>query len=176
MIFRDKKNDNTTQFTIVNSEELKCLLTTEIPTVVIKPLTLDTNLNLINIHSNPRLCPIRIKTLRYDMGRIDQVCRYCEAKFWMLEKKQNSGLAAPKFFVCCAILACTSFGAKVDQQFVEQEGNSPAFAQLYIYDTAYEIQNRHNTMNQLNELSEDILQTLQNVLDKSNPYIQKFHQ
>ncbi|CAG8578066.1 26824_t:CDS:2, partial [Dentiscutata erythropus] len=234
--FRDKKNDNTTQFTIIDFEELECLLTTEIPTVVIEPLTLDTNLDLINIHPNPRPHSIHIKTLRHDMGRMDQACRHCEAKFWMLEKEQNSGLAAPKFPVCCAsgkvklppliqlpphllnlyisnthlankfqkniraynsVLACISFGAKVNQQFVGQsvsnfrihgqvyhlirlllpeKSNSLAFAQLYIYDTVHEIENCHNTMNQLNELSEDILQTLQNVLDESNSYIQKFCQ
>ncbi|CAG8784527.1 11656_t:CDS:2, partial [Dentiscutata erythropus] len=53
------------------------------------------------------------------------------------------------------------------------EGHTPAFAQIYIYDTANEITNHHNIMQELNE---NILQSLQNMLDICNPYIQNFCQ
>ncbi|CAG8688462.1 9249_t:CDS:2 [Dentiscutata erythropus] len=197
--FRDKKDKNNTLFTIIDSEELECLLITEIPTIVIEPLY--TNPDLINIYPNRRPYPSHIKTLCHDMGRMDQICRHCKAKFWMLEKDQNSGLASPRFLVCYTnskvklsplfqpppcllelytsntlfaskfrknirayntVLACTSFGSNVDQQFLEQgvsnfhihgqnyhlispllskEGNPSAFAQIYIYDTAHEVEN-----------------------------------
>ncbi|CAG8560469.1 11832_t:CDS:2 [Dentiscutata heterogama] len=89
-----------------------------------------------------------------------------------------------------------SFGANVDQQFVRQsvlnfyihgqvyhcigsllseEGHTPTFAQLYIYDTMHEVENRCNIMNHFNELSKNILQTLQSIFNKCNPYIQNFH-
>ena len=52
-----------------------------------------------------------------------------------------------------------------------EEGHQPAFAQLYIYDSVYEIKNHHNVMQ---ELDEEILQNLLNMLDECNPYIQNF--
>ncbi|CAG8724603.1 16411_t:CDS:2, partial [Dentiscutata erythropus] len=89
-------------------------------------------------------------------------------------------------------LACTSFGANIDNQFLEHgianfrihgqvyllielllpnEGRTLAFAQLYIYDTANKITNRQNAIHELNK---NILQSLQNMLDICNPYIQNF--
>ncbi|CAG8791931.1 18946_t:CDS:2 [Dentiscutata erythropus] len=200
--FRDKKNKNNTLFTIIDFEKLKCLLTTEIPTIVIKPLY--TNPNLINICPNRRPYPSRIKTLRYDMRRMDQTCRYCKAKFWILEKNQNSGLAFPRFSVCCVngkvklpflfqppphllelytlntllasefqknvrgyntVLACTFFGSN---SIVIRKRQLSSICSIYIYDTAYEVENHLNVMDDLNP---KILQTLQNILDECNPYI-----
>ena len=63
------------------------------------------------------------------------------------------------------LLACTSFGANIGKEFqgqgisnfringqvyhsigslLPEDGNSPMFAQLYIYDTEHENKNRHN--------------------------------
>ena len=39
---------------------------------------------------------------RHELGRMDQICIYCNAKFWINEKDQNSSLAFPSFAVCCA--------------------------------------------------------------------------
>ena len=132
-------------------------------------------------------------TTRHELGRMDQVCNHCGAKFWINEKSQNSSQASPSFAVCCAggkvslppllkppsyllylytssnpdavsfcknirgynnLLACTSFGANVNKEFqgqgisnfqihgqvyhcigslLPEDGNPPAFAQLYIY-------------------------------------------
>ena len=89
------------------------------------------------------------------------------------------------------ILACTSLGANIDTfqgqgvsnfrihgqvyhrigPLLPEEGHLPAFAQLYIYDSVHENDNRHNIMQ---ELDENILQNLLNVLDECNPYIQNF--
>ncbi|GET67424.1 uncharacterized protein LOC104885245 [Rhizophagus irregularis DAOM 181602=DAOM 197198] len=92
------------------------------------------------------------------------------------------------------ILACTSFGANIDESFQGQgvsnfkihgqiyhrvgslmpdEGQKPVFAQLYIYDTDHENSNRLHVMRDLNA---EMLQNLQNMLDTSNPYIQNFRQ
>ena len=92
------------------------------------------------------------------------------------------------------LLACTSFGANISKEFqgqgisnfringqvyhsigslLPEDGNSPMFAQLYIYDTEHENKNRHNIMQ---DLDNDILFNLQNMLDKCNPYIQSFRQ
>ncbi|CAG8806347.1 16575_t:CDS:1, partial [Dentiscutata erythropus] len=91
-------------------------------------------------------------------------------------------------------LACISFGANINNQFLEHgisnfqihdqvyhligsllpnEGHTLAFAQIYIYDTANKITNHYNVMQELNE---NILQSLQNILDICNPYIQNFCQ
>ena len=170
---------------------------------------------------------------RHKLGRMEQLCTYCGAKFWMEEKGQNSSQTFPSFPVCCAggkvslppllrppsylmdlytssnsdavsfqknirgynnLLACTSFGTNVSNEFQKQgisnfrihgqvyhrigsllpeDGCSPTFAQLYIYDTEHENENRHNIMH---DLDNDILRHLQNMLDEYNPYIQSFRQ
>jgi len=89
------------------------------------------------------------------------------------------------------VLACTSFGANIETfqgqgisnfrihgqvyhwigSLLPEEGHQPAFAQLYIYDSEHEIENRYNVMQ---ELDEEILQNLLNMLDECNPYIQNF--
>ena len=92
------------------------------------------------------------------------------------------------------LLACTSFGANIDENFQKQgisnfrihgqvyhrigsllpeNGHLPTFAQLYIYDTEHENKNRHNIMQ---DLDDDILLHLQNMLDGCNPYIKNFRQ
>ncbi|RIA91507.1 hypothetical protein C1645_692614, partial [Glomus cerebriforme] len=53
------------------------------------------------------------------------------------------------------------------------EGHTSVFAQLYIYDTMHENENRHNIMR---ELDANILQYLTEMLDECNPYIQNFRQ
>ena len=169
----------------------------------------------------------------HELGRMDQICIHCGAKFWINEKDQKSSQTSPSFTVCCAggkvklspllkppayllnlytspnsdaalfrknirgynnLLACTSFGANIDERFQRQgvsnfqihgqiyhrigsllpeNGHSPAFAQLYIYDTEHENENRQNIMQDLNN---DILLNLQNILDECNPYIRSFRQ
>jgi hypothetical protein len=92
------------------------------------------------------------------------------------------------------ILVCASFGANLAKSFQGQgvfnfkihgqiyhrigsllpdDGRSPVFAQLYIYDTNYENTNRLHVMHDLNA---NILQNLQDILNTYNLYIQKFHQ
>ncbi|CAB4491168.1 unnamed protein product [Rhizophagus irregularis] len=39
---------------------------------------------------------------RHDLGRMDQICTYCGAKFWMNEKDKHSTQNSPSFAVCCA--------------------------------------------------------------------------
>ena len=93
-----------------------------------------------------------------------------------------------------SLLACTSFGANVNKEFqgrgvsnfvihgqvyhligslLPEEGESPRFAQLYIYDTDNETRNRSNIMDNLDIT---ILQNLQNMLHTVNPYIKAFRQ
>jgi PIF1-like helicase/Helitron helicase-like domain at N-terminus len=170
---------------------------------------------------------------RHELDRMDQICIYCNAKFWIDEKDHRSSQRSPSFAVCCAggkvrlppllklpsylldlytssnsdatsfrrnirgynnLLACTSFGANINKEFQKQgvsnfqihgqvyhcigsllpeDGCSPMFAQLYIYDTEHENENRQNIMQDLNN---NILQNLQNILDEWNPYIQSFRQ
>ncbi len=38
----------------------------------------------------------------YKLGRMNQTCIHCGAKFWMKEKNRNSSLASPAFSTCCA--------------------------------------------------------------------------
>jgi len=39
----------------------------------------------------------------HELGRMNQTCVHCGAKFWMEEKNQNSSLASPTFLTCCAL-------------------------------------------------------------------------
>ena len=43
-----------------------------------------------------------VEDIRHDLGRMDQLCLHCNAKFWMGEKDINSSQASPTFAVCCA--------------------------------------------------------------------------
>jgi hypothetical protein len=168
---------------------------------------------------------------RYELGRMNQICTRCNAKFWIEERNHCSSKTSPTFTVCCTggkvmlspllkppsylldlytsssseassfrkniraynnLLACTSFGADIDERFqgqgvsnfrvhgqiyhrigslLPENGHPPMFAQLYIYDTEHENMNRHNIMQDLND---DILQHLQDMLDECNPYIRSF--
>ena len=147
---------------------------------------------------------------RHELGRINQICICCGAKFWVEEKNHNSRKNSLAFTKYCAdgkvilpslleppsyllnlytssdpisnsfrknirgynnLLACTSFGADIDERFQRQGisnfqihgqvyhcigsllpevGHSPMFAQLYIYDTEHENENRHSIMQDLN--------------------------
>ncbi|CAG8600420.1 14782_t:CDS:2, partial [Racocetra fulgida] len=142
--FRDNNKETTSHLSIDVSEELQYLLNTKVPTVVVKTPAIDTesdsddlspllttevptitNLELTNTQSNPSSC--RDKTKRHDM-----------AKFWMIEKDQNSGYAAPKFSFCCT----SGKVYHLIRSLLPNEGLIPTFAQLYIYDTANEITNQ----------------------------------
>ncbi len=93
-------------------------------------------------------------------------------------------------------LSFTSIGAKIDQQVTgtsgiytfrihgemyhrigsllpDSETQPPQFAQIYIYDTDHEIQNRSNIMPGLDPI---ILAELQQMLHDINPYVNKFRQ
>ncbi|CAI2190530.1 18423_t:CDS:2 [Funneliformis geosporum] len=93
-----------------------------------------------------------------------------------------------------SLLAYTSFGTNVNDEFqskgvsnfsihgqvyhligplLPKEGQVSRFAQLYIYDTEYEIRNCLNLMQNLNAT---ILKNLQNMLNIINPYIHIFRQ
>ncbi|CAG8726119.1 9883_t:CDS:1, partial [Funneliformis mosseae] len=54
----------------------------------------------VNITSERIIINNRIK--RNDLGRMNQTCIHCDAKFWMEEKNQNSSFAYPTFLTCCA--------------------------------------------------------------------------
>ncbi|CAG8630056.1 3847_t:CDS:2, partial [Racocetra fulgida] len=75
-----------------DSNDFSPLLTTEVPMI--------TDFKLTNTQSN--LSSHHDKTKCYDMGKMDQTCQHYKAKFWMIEKNQNSEYAAPKFLLCCA--------------------------------------------------------------------------
>jgi len=92
-------------------------------------------------------------------------------------------------------LSFTSIGAKIDQQVAGTSGiytfrihgemyhrigtllpdseTQPQFAQIYIYDTNHEIQNRSNIIPGLDPV---ILAELQQMLHDINPYVNKFRQ
>src|SRR5438034_2516264 len=92
-------------------------------------------------------------------------------------------------------LSFTSMGAKIDQQVTGTSGiytfrihgqmyhrigsllpnseTQPQFAQMYIYDTDHEIQNRFNIMPGLDPM---ILAELQQMLHNINPYVNNFRQ
>jgi hypothetical protein len=92
-------------------------------------------------------------------------------------------------------LSFTSIGAKIDQQITGTSGvytfciheeiyhrigsllsnseTQPQFAQIYIYDTDHEIQNRLNIMPGLDPM---ILGELQQILHNINPYVNQFRQ
>ena len=96
-----------------------------------------------------------------------------------------------------SILAFTSVGVKLDEHLASgrqgafafqiqgemshrmgtleppSDGQRPQFAQLYIYDTDHELNNRMHVFPDLNEAT---LRTVQNMLHKCNPYVRVFRQ
>jgi len=44
----------------------------------------------------------RVEGVCHELGKMDQICIYCDAKFWLNEKDRNSSCLFPKFAVCCA--------------------------------------------------------------------------
>ncbi|CAG8754997.1 13373_t:CDS:2 [Cetraspora pellucida] len=95
-----------------------------------------------------------------------------------------------------SVLAFTSLGAKLDDHITGTRGpysfsiheevhhrigfllpqsyeDQPSFAQIYVFDTENELQNRHNIMSSLNQ---ETLADLQNMLHITNPYVQVFQQ
>src|SRR3954471_3703334 len=44
----------------------------------------------------------QINIKRHELKRMDQICVYCGAKYWIDEKDQGSSLISPSFAVCCA--------------------------------------------------------------------------
>src|SRR5947207_7069368 len=38
----------------------------------------------------------------YELGRMDQICVYCGAKFWIEERNHGSNQTSSAFAVCCA--------------------------------------------------------------------------
>lgn len=91
-------------------------------------------------------------------------------------------------------LAFTSLGVQLDHQLANQKkgvytfrihgqiyhsigslfpqkGNAPKFAQIYIYDTDHELDNRHN---QMKHLDRNLLGELQDMQNKFNPFAQQF--
>jgi hypothetical protein len=54
----------------------------------------------LNINPTSRQDNIGAKC--HELGRMDQICTHCGAKFWMDEKDQHSSQSFPTFTVCCA--------------------------------------------------------------------------
>ncbi|KAF8400055.1 hypothetical protein HHK36_015930 [Tetracentron sinense] len=98
-----------------------------------------------------------------------------------------------------SILSFTSMGGKVDHSVLDgrgpytfringenyhrigallpSSGHNPKFAQLYVYDTEYEIRNRINAVVDTNNTSQydvSIVSGLQRMLDNINPYVRVF--
>src|SRR3989337_4572996 len=42
------------------------------------------------------------RIVRHDLGRMNQTCTHCGAKFWLSEKDQKSTRTSPTFAMCCA--------------------------------------------------------------------------
>src|SRR5438046_515771 len=38
----------------------------------------------------------------HELGRIDQICVHCGAKFWIDERNHRSNQTSPSFSICCA--------------------------------------------------------------------------
>ena len=41
------------------------------------------------------------RIVRHDLGRMNQTCTHCDAKFWLSEKDQKSTHTSPTFVMCC---------------------------------------------------------------------------
>ena len=56
-----------------------------------------------------------------------------------------------------------------------KQNDVPQFAQIYIYDTEHEIENRLKVLNDLNtESGRNMLEILQNSMKENNPHVKKF--
>ncbi|CAG8783607.1 12841_t:CDS:2, partial [Dentiscutata erythropus] len=175
---RIKKTTNT-------SEELQNLLNTEVPIVVVetgKTPIIDSNSgsDSDNLSPLPNTEVLTITNLEFINTLSNQASRH-----------KNSRYAAPRFLLCCTnskvqllpllepppylLNLYTSTNSDAVEfhkhardyniyhligSLLPNKGQTSAFAQIYIYDTANEITNCYNIMQELNE---NILQSLQNI-------------
>ncbi|CAG8533005.1 32053_t:CDS:2 [Gigaspora margarita] len=150
-----------------------------------------------NSHRN-----LRCFDKRHVIGDMAYSCNYCGAKFW-LEEKSSGNKSHPIFTTCCnkgsvvlpsvppppnilmqlltsSMPECV-YNFRIHGELYHSIGGllpsassmCPHFAQLYIYDTDHEIQNRLNIMPSLNQT---IVEKLTRMLNSTNPYISIFKQ
>ncbi|XP_016192871.2 uncharacterized protein LOC107633785 [Arachis ipaensis] len=127
-------------------------------------------------------------------------CEHCNnALFWYDERSNKSyNSTEPKFKLCCNGGKFTSMGAKIDHgvttsrgpptfilsgenyhlmgSLIPPAGNRPKFAQLYVFDTQNEVQNRMVAIRGENnkEIHEDIVRDFKKMLDENNVLVRAF--
>ncbi|KAL4276287.1 hypothetical protein AHAS_Ahas20G0192100 [Arachis hypogaea] len=138
----------------------------------------------------------------WDIGNPIYQCQYCKAWMWSGERLAKSKQSPqPKFSLCCMEGKIELFLLSVlpdeliqphiggDQRTWGQNYHSigsllppdslrPTFAQLYIYDTKNEIDNRIGTRRSneaINEQDREIVAILRNMLDKYNSLAKSFY-
>ncbi|KAH1099393.1 hypothetical protein GYH30_034850 [Glycine max] len=122
-----------------------------------------------------------------DIGDPIWQCKQCKAKMWYDERiNKDKQTKNPKFSLCCGDDTSYNTGRgpptlRIHGQshhligsLLPMPDNSPKFAQLYIYDTENEVNNRLSQYPIKNNVDEDIIIGIKNMLDTHNPYAQKF--
>ncbi|CAG8785949.1 901_t:CDS:2, partial [Dentiscutata erythropus] len=199
--FRNKNRETISHLFDDVSEELQYLLNTEVPIFVVEPIetsAIDTNsgsdsddlLPLPNTEvptiTNHEFINTQMELLLQNFlccaNNKVQLPPLLKPLPYLLNLYTSTNPDAVEFHKHArgynSALACTSFGANVDNQFLRysianfrihaqvyhligsllpNESRTPVFAQLYIYDTANEITNHQNAMHKLNK---NILQNI----------------
>ena len=60
------------------------------------------NINITGERRTDELGCINNGITHHELGRMDQICIHCGAKFWMEEKDRRSNRTSPTFSICCA--------------------------------------------------------------------------
>ncbi|XP_019157202.1 PREDICTED: uncharacterized protein LOC109153796, partial [Ipomoea nil] len=110
-----------------------------------------------------------------DFGDATNQCVHCGALFWFEERKKNlSTKASPLFMLCCNNGKIKLPDNKLPPK---EQGKEPHFAQLYIYDTANERNNRINAVRgsgDQDDIHVEIVNVIQKDLDENNVLVKSF--
>ncbi|GBC42223.2 uncharacterized protein LOC114190774 [Rhizophagus irregularis DAOM 181602=DAOM 197198] len=137
---------------------------------------------------------------RHLLGQMNHRCGKCGAMMW-IDETVNKSSKSPVFTICCAngkvilpllqelpyplniLLLENNPHSRLFQihgeiyhrigTLLPNPENPPSFAQIYIYDTDHEINNR---LSVIPNLDFNILIELQQMLHEINPYVNIFHQ
>ncbi|KAG2211445.1 hypothetical protein INT45_011464 [Circinella minor] len=167
---------------------------------------LDNENTNISVNKDCAIFSCNIIPKRHSLGRMDQQCSQCHAYMWIAEHASHSSVRNPVFNLCChqgrvqlpqlrrtpveisTLLRGSGdrsndaynfriHGAvhhRIGSLFPNNNTATPAFAQIYVYDSTTELQNHQAVAS--TSLNSEILQQLQNIMDRVNPFVQSFKQ
>ncbi|KAL3625338.1 hypothetical protein CASFOL_030792 [Castilleja foliolosa] len=111
-----------------------------------------------------------------DIGDASYECGYCHAQFWFDERSLKAKLQL-KHAIMVVVVPLHGQNYHLIGGLLPEDGATPKFAQMYIYDTDNEVTNRKNSVRGLsddNNLCDEIIDGLRQMLDDNNKLVKTF--